>query len=191
MDQRSVRTIGRAQILQILSSVVVTAALSLGLAAPTGAQEAAKAPAPAITAAFNAGKGVLTVKGTAADNIIVVSRDAAGAILVNGGGVAVAIKGGAPSVANTTLIQVLGRGGDDQIALDETNGPLPKADLDGGAGNDTLTGGSGADLLAGGLGDDTLLGQAGIDVLRGGAGNDSLTGGAGDDQVFGGPGVIG
>jgi Ca2+-binding RTX toxin-like protein len=183
MDQRSVRTVRRAQ---ILSSILVTGALSLGLAAPAGAWEAAKAPASAITAAFNPGQGVLTVKGTPAANSIVVSRDPAGAILVNGG--AVAIRGGRPTVAKTTLIRVLGRAGNDQLSLDEANGPLPKATLDGGPGNDTLTGGAGADRLIGGPGNDTLLGKGGVDVLRGGAGSDSLTGGAGDDQAFGGRG---
>ena len=77
------------------------------------------------------------------DNTITVSRDAAGTILVNGG--AVAVQGGTPTVANTTLIQVFGQGGNDTITLDEANGALPAANLFGGAGNDTLTGGSGND----------------------------------------------
>ena len=47
---------------------------------------------PAVTATFSAAQGVLTVIGDAHDNTIVVSRDAAGSILVNGG--AVTILGG-------------------------------------------------------------------------------------------------
>src|SRR5262249_50383083 len=62
---------------------------------------------------------------------------------------------------------------------------LPRANLFGGAGNDTLTGGSGADMLFGQAGNDTLLGKGGADFLFGGSENDTLTGGDGDDQVFG------
>ncbi len=94
---------------------------------------------PAVTATFSAAQGVLTVIGDAQDNTIAVSRDAAGTILVNGG--AVTILGGTATVANTTLIQVFGLGGNDTLSLDETNGALPKANLFGGDGNDTLTGG--------------------------------------------------
>jgi Ca2+-binding RTX toxin-like protein len=136
-----------------------------------------------VTAAFAPATGVLSVVGDQHDNNIVVSRDTGGHILINGGTVAVA--GGAPTVANTTLIQVSGQAGNDQLSLDETNGALPAAKLFGGAGNDTLTGGSGNDLLFGEAGNDTLLGKGGIDQLFGGSGNDVLTGGAGNDQAFG------
>src|SRR6266699_2247483 len=127
--------------------------------------------------------GLLSVFGDNLDDTIVMSRDAAGQILVNGGNIP--ITGGTPTVASTALIQVFGQGGNDAITLDESNGALPAAQLFGGAGNDVLTGGSGADLLFGGAGNDTLLGKGGVDQLFGGAGNDVLTGGDGDDQVFG------
>jgi len=135
----------------------------------------------AIKATFS--PGFLSVSDDNADNSIIMSRDAAGRILVNGG--AVAVTGGTPTVANTSLIQVFGTGGNDTITLDETNGALPAAQLFGGAGNDILTGGSGNDLLFGGSGNDILLGKGGNDMLFGGAGNDTLTGGVGDDQMFG------
>jgi Ca2+-binding RTX toxin-like protein len=138
---------------------------------------------PSVTASFAPGADVLSVFGDNRDNNIVVSRDAAGHILVNGG--AVSVTGGAPTVANTTLIQVFGQGGNDTIALDETNGALPSANLFGGAGNDILTGGSGNDMLFGQGGNDTLMGKGGNDQLFGGDGNDVLIGGTGDDQVFG------
>jgi Ca2+-binding RTX toxin-like protein len=138
---------------------------------------------PAVTAVFVPPAGVLTVLGDAGNNTITVSRDAAGNILVNGG--AVAIRGGTATVANTSLIQVFGQAGNDQISLDEANGALPAAHLFGGAGNDTLIGGSGNDLLSGGAGNDTLMGKGGNDLLFGGAGDDVLIGGTGDDQVFG------
>ncbi len=137
----------------------------------------------AIKAQFNPGSGLLSVFDDAGDNSIIVSRNAAGNILVNGG--AVPITGGGATVANTTLIQVVGSGGNDKITLDESNGALPAAQLFGGDGNDTLTGGSGNDLLFGGSGNDTLLGKGGNDLLFGGSGNDVLTGGTGDDQMFG------
>ena len=93
--------------------------------------------------------------------------------------------GGTATVANTTLIQAFGQGGNDTITLNEANGALPAANLFGGTGDDTLTGGSGADQLFGQGDNDTLLGKGGNDLLFGGDGNDTLTGGDGDDQVFG------
>ncbi len=138
---------------------------------------------PAVSATFSPGAGLLTILGDAQNNNIVVSRNAAGTLLVNNG--AVAITGGQANVSNTTLIQIFGQGGNDNLSLDETNGALPSANLFGGAGNDTLIGGSGNDQLFGEAGKDTLLGKGGNDLLFGGDGNDILTGGAGNDQDFG------
>ena len=135
----------------------------------------------AVTGSFS--NGVLSTFGDSLDNNLSVSRNAAGQLLLNGG--AVAVSGGTPTVANTTLIQVFAQGGNDTVTLNEANGALPRANLFGGAGNDTLTGGSGADLLFGQAGNDTLLGKGGNDSLFGGADNDTLTGGDGDDQMFG------
>ena len=137
----------------------------------------------AVTAFFSAAAGTLSVFGDNLDNNITISRNAAGGIFVNGG--AVPVLGGSATVANTSLITVFGQGGNDIIALDESNGALPRAQLFGGLGNDTLIGGSGADMLFGQGGSDTLLGKGGNDFLFGGAGDDVLTGGDGDDQVFG------
>ncbi len=138
---------------------------------------------PAVTATFTPVAGLLTVLGDAQSNTIVVSRNAAGRILVNGG--AVTVRGGNPTVANTKLIDLFGQAGNDNLSIDETNGAMPKANIFGGAGNDTITGGSGNDQLFGESGNDTLLGKGGNDFLAGGDGNDILTGGAGTDQVFG------
>jgi Ca2+-binding RTX toxin-like protein len=137
----------------------------------------------AIRANFAAKAGVLSVFGDTPDDDIVLSRDAAGTILVNTG--TVPVLGGTPTVANTTLMQVFAQGGNDTIVLDEANGALPRANLFGGAGNDTLIGGSSADLLFGQGDNDTLFGKGGTDLLFGGDGNDILTGGDGDDQMFG------
>src|SRR4051812_9819946 len=157
---------------QLLAGTAVTA----GLFAATSAAQAEAAT----TATFN--NGVLTVLGDSAPNAIVVSRDAAGRILVNGG--AIAVIGGTPTVANTTRVQVFGLGGNDVLTLSEANGALPAANLFGGAGNDVLTGGSGADQLFGQAGNDTLLGKGGADLLFGGDDNDTPTGGG-----RGGPGL--
>src|SRR4051812_3798132 len=75
---------------------------------------------PAVTASFAARSSILSILGDAQDNAITISRDAAGRILINGG--AITVRGGTPTVANTTLIQVHGQGGNDTIALDEVNG---------------------------------------------------------------------
>lgn len=117
---------------------------------------------------------------------LTISRSPTGTLLGNGG--AVSISGGTPNVANTDVIEAFGNAGNDTIRLDETNGPLPAAQLFGGLGNDTLTGGSGNDLISGDQGNDTLFGGAGNDRLLGGSGNDVLTGGAGSDNVSGGIG---
>src|SRR5438552_13852949 len=87
-----------------------------------------------VNASFASATGILSVFGDKLDNNIVVSRDAGGQILINGG--AVSVTGGAPTVANTALIQVFGQAGNDKISLDETNGALPSANLFGGDGND-------------------------------------------------------
>jgi Ca2+-binding RTX toxin-like protein len=137
----------------------------------------------AVTASFLAGSGVLSVLGDVADNKIIISRNAAGAILVNNGAVAVA--GGTATVANTALIQIFGQGGDDALELSEVNGALPAANIFGGAGSDLIIGGSGADQLFGQAGNDDLQGKGGNDFLFGGADNDVLTGGDADDQAFG------
>jgi hypothetical protein len=46
---------------------------------------------------------------------------------VNNG--AVPITGGTPTVANTSLVQAFGQGGNDTISLDESFGALPNANL--------------------------------------------------------------
>jgi Ca2+-binding RTX toxin-like protein len=149
------------------------------VASTAGPAAAQATPGVSAVSAF----GVLAVVGDGQDNTIVVSRDAAGRILVNNGDVRVI--GSTPTVANTRTIAVAGGAGNDTITIDEVNGALPRATLIGGTGDDTMTGGSGNDLLIGQAGNDTLLGKGGFDQLFGGADNDTLTGGDADDQAFG------
>jgi len=127
----------------------------------------AGAASTGITAVFIPIAHDLAVIGTAQDDTITVSRDAAGKLLVNGG--AVRILGPTATLANTSLIDVFGLEGNDILSINEANGALPNADLFGGAGNDTLTGGSGADQLFGESGNDILLGKGGNDLLAGGS----------------------
>jgi Ca2+-binding RTX toxin-like protein len=162
----------RRKVRPLLATAIMSGGTILATAGPANA---------AVTAGF-AG-GMLNVRGDGLDNSITISRNAAGAILVNGG--AIGVTGGTPTVANTTRISVSGLGGNDVITLNEANGALPTAELSGGEGNDTLTGGSAADLLFGQGGNDTLLGKGGADQLFGAGGNDTITGGDADDQAFG------
>ena len=156
---------------RLLAGVVIAAGVMALTSAPASA---------ATTARFSS--GVLTVTGDSLSNVISVSRDAAGNILVNGG--AVPVTGGPSTVANTSLVRVFALGGNDTLTMVETSGALPKANLFGSAGNDFITGGSGADQLWGQVGNDTILGKGGFDLLFGGSENDTLTGGDADDQVF-------
>ena len=135
----------------------------------------------AIKASFNPFAGVLTVFGDAAKNKVTISRNAAGALLVNGGAVAV---DGQPTVANTAQIQVFGQAGDDTITIDESNGAIPAALLFGGDGNDTLIGGAGDDQVFGQGGNDLMIWNPGdgTDLFEGGDGNDTA-------QVNGGNGA--
>src|SRR5687767_10687829 len=97
--------------------LLATTVLAAGVLAATSVPANA-----AVTASFSAGSGQLTVFGDSLDNTITISRNAAGQILVNGG--AVAVSGGAPTVANTSLIQVFGQGGNDAITLNQALGAL-------------------------------------------------------------------
>ena len=164
---------GRRKARGLLAGAVLAAGVLAATSSPASA---------AVSSSFDA-NGVLTVNGDSLSNTITISRDAAGRILVNGG--AVAVVGGTPTVANTSLISVFGLGGADVVSLNEAVGALPAAHLFGGVGNDTLTGGAGGDQLFGQSGNDTLLGRGGFDLLFGGTENDTLTGGDADDQAFG------
>src|ERR1700741_4781912 len=75
------------------------------------------------TVIFTPGTGQLSVTGNNDGNVVDVARNAAGQILVNGTG------GSGATVANTSVIQVFGLGGNDNLSLNESNGALPRANL--------------------------------------------------------------
>jgi hypothetical protein len=79
-------------------------------------------------------------------------------------------------------ILVQGRGGNDAVRIDETNGVFTTSTpttIDGQRGDDTLLGGSG---------DETLIGGDGADVVDGNRGADTADLGAGDDRFIWDPG---
>ena len=136
------------------------------------------------TASFAAASGILTVVGDDASHTYLVGRDATGNIQIRREGVLMAILGGIPTIANTTLIQILGGTGKDQMSVDPSASGMPPIHLFGGGGDDVLTGGIGVDVLVGGPGNDTLTGGRGNDFLYGGSGNDTFVWNPGDGSDF-------
>src|SRR5262245_29704003 len=145
--------------------------------------------APSVTSTFKPANGLLTVRGDAGNNDIVISRTGIGLITVNGKRVATA--SGFLTVLKVKAITVNGLGGNDNLTISPARGGIAKpATLLGGEGNDVLTGGLGTDVLRGGGGNDTLQGLNGPDVMFGDAGDDLFLWNAGDgnDTVDGGDG---
>lgn len=137
----------------------------------------------AVNATFNAGTGTLSIVGDTAADQIIVTRDIAGLLRINDG--TVSISGGAPSVTNTTLIQIFGGDGADDISLDESTAAFPPAQIFGGTGNDTLRGSAASDSIFGEIGDDQLAGRDGADLLEGGDGIDTIeVSGTSGDETF-------
>ena len=154
----------------------LAAALALAL---TGNAQAQVAGGDEVYAEWR--NGTLTIVGTPnADQFSIASRN--GVIEVNGG--RIAIIGDTPILSATTSIEIQGLGGDDQIALNQWEAPLPNTTMEGGEGNDLLIGGDGADVLRGGAGNDVLLGGRGSDVVLGQDGNDLLIVNNGDGSDF-------
>jgi Dockerin type I domain len=139
---------------------------------------------PAVTATFSAAGAILRVVGDALDNSVVVSRDAAGTILVNNGDVP--IQGGPATVANTHMIMINGAGGNDSLSIDERSGAMPSASIFGGAGNDRLGGTDGPDFFDGGTGNDEIFMGDGDDTFQWnpGDGSDLVDGGGGNDTMI-------
>jgi Ca2+-binding RTX toxin-like protein len=123
--------------------------------------------------------GVLSVAGDTGDNSLVVGRTPSGVITVSGK----AVLDGTVTVNDVNAVRADGGDGNDTLAVDESNGPMPGTILLGGIGTDKLTGGSGDDTIDGGDGNDYLSGGGGSDTINGGDGKDEVVGGSGDDTV--------
>ena len=80
----------------------------------------------AIKANFSSGAGLLSVFDDNADNSIVISRDAAGNLLIDDGTVAFS---GVRRPSPTPTDRGIWTGGDDTIKLDETNGAILRRTL--------------------------------------------------------------
>jgi hypothetical protein len=136
-----------------------------------------------VSAGFDPVSGRLTVTGDELANLIVVNRNAAGVLLVNGA--VFPSRAASPQSPIQRSSKCTEGGGMIGSPWMKPTAPCRRARLFGEEDNDILTGGSGNDVLYGGPGNDTLLGKGGFDMLFGGDGNDTLTGGDADDQVFG------
>jgi alpha-L-arabinofuranosidase len=131
-----------------------------------------------VTAALS--NGLLTVQGTInADKIHVVLSG--GSIDVNSSGSLV----DSFSPGQVTSIVVSAGTGADSILIGVG---VPKADILGGAGADTISTSNGHDTLQGGAGADSLTAKGGHNQLDGGQGNDTLSAKAHANQLSGGPG---
>lgn len=146
----------------------------------------------AVTASLGA-DGILHVNGTAGNDRINV-REQHNQISVVG--VRIASNGTmltSVSAGQIKGIDVVGGAGNDIINLNSGavagfQAITVPANVQGGAGNDSIVGGAGNDTIAGGTGNDTISGAVGDDVISGATGNDILNGGAGDDDLSGGDG---
>lgn len=139
-------------------------------------------------------KGVLTVSGTAASDVITLRLRAGDTSTLE-------VDLGADGTADYafgralfTKIAVYGVGGQDQLTADSWNGSFTDTEsttLDGGDGSDVLVGTVGPERLVGGAGDDLLRGGVGADVVVGGDGADTVTWepGGGNDTIDAGAGA--
>ena len=161
----------RLRIALVAAAALVVAATAAG---PAGAKPKDKVQA-------KVHRGALTVTGSRDDDAL-----------------ALRLRAGDPSVLELIVdgqatdafrlsalnqIAVDGGDGNDQIAIDESNGAFTNTvptTLDGEDGNDTLQGGSGIETLNGGDGNDSVNGGRGNDVAFLGAGDDSFTWNPGD-----------
>jgi len=165
-----------------LRRAILAAGAVIAAAGPAVLFAAPASAAPTIT--FTG--GVLTINGDAGNNGLAVGQTPAHIVTLNGS----PVLGGTVPVVNVHVVRMNGGAGDDILKLDETNGPMPRGEFDGGEGNDTLIGGSQADTLIGGPGNDRAIGGPGDDTVSLGDGSDQFTWNPGDgsDHVDGGAG---
>ena len=123
--------------------------------------------------------GVLTIRGTEADDDVLVWQPTAPVTRVEHNGEVVDF-----ATDDVKGIFVSVGGGDDKVVLGRRS---VNAKISGGTGDDTLSAGDGNDTVYGDGGDDYLFGRDGNDLLNGGDGTgddaDDLFGGDGMDTV--------
>ena len=172
------RTVRRARLAASALGVAVAVA---GAAAITPAQgSAAASHGKHGIAALE--QGLLAVDGTGAGETIALRLKAGQPLILQ-----VDIDGDGQADAefvraDVARIAVDGRGGDDTLRVDESNGPfgdIPTT-FAGGGGEDTLIGGSGAETLVGGGGRDSIDGNRGNDLALMGGGEDTFVWDPGD-----------
>jgi Ca2+-binding RTX toxin-like protein len=126
-----------------------------------------------IDLAANGGGGdgaadVVTVNATSGDDVIVLSIDGNGALVIDGLASRIVVE---HFEFNNDTVHINGLGGNDVIEASGVGPNGPHLVFDGGDGDDVLVGSAGNDVILGGNGDDVLIGNGGIDVLDGGPGN--------------------
>ena len=129
-----------------------------------------------IDLAANGGGGdgaadVVTVNATGGDDVILLSTDANGALVIEGLASRIVIEN---FEFGLDKVQINGLGGADVIEASGVGANGPLLVFDGGDGDDVLIGSAGNDVILGGNGDDVLIGNGGSDVLDGGPGNNTV-----------------
>jgi Ca2+-binding RTX toxin-like protein len=113
----------------------------------------------------DAAADTVVVNGTSARDVVTISIDASGAVVVRGLSADVIIRHFEPGLDR---LEFNALGGNDVVYAGGSPAVLLPLTLRGGDGNDNLTGGAGDDTLDGGAGNDTLMGGPGGDVLLNG-----------------------
>ncbi|MCI0456007.1 MAG: hypothetical protein L0Z62_03385 [Gemmataceae bacterium] len=140
---------------------------------------------PAITSRlFIVATATLSIRADGADDTILLTQDASGAVLINGS--PFNLPNGTLQVSAINRIDISSGGGHDTIDLTGLTSYTGTSDLEGETGNDTLLGSNGNDTLLGMGGNDFLDGRGGDDIAEGWSGNDIILGGAGNDILAGG-----
>lgn len=182
--QRLGTSLGGVPILntKLAGRALATTGLAGGLVAATLAAMPAAGAAGTINVSVRS--GVLSVVGNDTGNVVRLVKASNGMIQVTANSRLVR-RGAAPTIRNVREIRISTLGGNDTVRV---AAGLPRATINGGAGNDSLSGGDGNDVMRGGAGNDEIHGGNGDDVVLGDAGNDFVSGQAGDDRVQGGAG---
>jgi len=122
--------------------------------------------------------GILTITGTSGGDSIQFARLTGGfRVFENSGSGIVETSWNFTDVQRVTINA---GGASDSVILGKV---IVNAEINGGAGNDTLSSGGGNDTIRGEDGNDYMFGSDGRDLLNGGSGGDTMLGGGGRDTV--------